>query len=321
MALLEVDGLRTHFFTDDGVLPSVDGVSFSIDAGETVGVVGESGCGKSVTAMSILQLVPSPPGKIVGGSIRFRDTDLTTMSARELRKIRGNEIAMVFQEPMSSLNPVYSVGDQLVEAIVLHQQLEPDEARTHALSVLEQVGISSPEIRIDQYPHQMSGGMKQRVMIAMALSCSPALLIADEPTTALDVTVQAQILDLLARLKNERDMALMLITHDLGVVAEVCERVIVMYAGRVVEEGSVFEIFERPLHPYTLGLLQSLPDRARPGARLPTVTGSVPAPLDFPSGCRFRDRCPRAQAECASPPPAVKDGPGHRAWCFFPESP
>ncbi len=321
MSLLEVEALRTHFFTDDGVLPSVDGVSFRVERGETVGIVGESGCGKSVTAMSILQLVPSPPGRIVGGAIRFDGRNLLDLNARQLRRIRGNEIAMIFQEPMTSLNPVYTVGDQLLEAITLHRELSPDDAREHAIQMLREVGIPAPESRIDEYPHQMSGGMKQRVMIAMALSCEPSLLIADEPTTALDVTVQAQILELLERLQKERQMALMLITHDLGVVAEVCRRVVVMYAGRVVEEGTVEDIFERPIHPYTVGLLESLPDRAQPGSRLPTIRGSVPAPLEFPTGCRFRNRCAFASTACEADPPEVSGEGDHRAWCFHPRSP
>ena len=257
MALLEVDGLKTHFFTDEGVLPSVDGISFNIDRGETLGIVGESGCGKSVTAMSILQLIPQPPGKIVGGEIRFDGTNLVDVPPSKLRKIRGNDIAMIFQEPMTSLNPVYTVGNQIIEAITLHQGLEADEARRLAIQMLREVGIPAPEQRVDEYPHQLSGGMKQRVMIAMALSCNPDLLIADEPTTALDVTIQAQILELLARMQKERGMAIMLITHDLGVVAEVCDRVVVMYAGRVAETGSIEDIFERPMHPYTVGLLSS----------------------------------------------------------------
>lgn len=321
MALLEVDGLKTHFFTDEGVLPSVDGISFSIDKGETLGIVGESGCGKSVTAMSILQLIPQPPGKIVGGEIRFDGTNLVDISPSKLRKIRGNDIAMIFQEPMTSLNPVYTVGNQIMEAITLHQGLEAEEARRLAIQMLREVGIPAPEQRVDEYPHQLSGGMKQRVMIAMALSCNPDLLIADEPTTALDVTIQAQILELLAKMQKERGMAIMLITHDLGVVAEVCDRVVVMYAGRVAETGSIEDIFERPMHPYTVGLLNSLPDRAPPGARLPTIEGTVPSPLDFPKGCRFRNRCQRASDQCSQVPKLVTgDAEGHQAWCHHPHN-
>lgn len=320
MALLEIKGLKTHFFTDAGVLPSVDGISFSIEKGETLGIVGESGCGKSVTAMSILRLIPQPPGKIVSGEIRFNDIDLVDIPDQRLRQIRGNEIAMIFQEPMTSLNPVYTVGNQIIEAIMLHQAKEPEEARELAIQMLKEVGIPDPQTRIDEYPHQMSGGMKQRVMIAMALSCNPALLIADEPTTALDVTIQAQILELLNRMQREREMAIMMITHDLGVVAETCQRVVVMYAGRVAETGTIEDIFERPHHPYTYGLLQSLPDRAAPGARLPTIEGTVPSPLNFPSGCRFRNRCESATQICETEPPLINIGEKHQAWCHHPIS-
>lgn len=318
MALLEVDGLKTHFFTDKGQLPSVDGVSFEIDAGETVGIVGESGCGKSVTAMSILRLIPQPPGRIVGGEIRFEGKDLTKLPMPELRKVRGNDISVIFQEPMTSLNPVYTVGDQIMEAILLHQPVEEEQARTIALQMLERVGIPAPEQRIDEYPHQMSGGMKQRVMIAMALSCKPKLLIADEPTTALDVTIQAQILELLAELQAESGMGVMLITHDLGVVAETCDRVVVLYAGRVAETATAIDLFDRPTHPYTAGLLQSVPDRAHPGSRLYTIEGMVPSPDKFPVGCRFRDRCPRASEACAELPPMLDRGNGHKVWCHHP---
>lgn len=318
MALLEIDDLKTHFFTDAGVLPSVDGISFTIDHGETVGIVGESGCGKSVTAMSILRLIPQPPGKIVGGRIMFEGSDLVTLKDAALRRIRGNDIAMIFQEPMTSLNPVYTVGDQIIEAITLHQHTTYDEARVRAIHMLTEVGIPAPEVRIDEYPHQMSGGMKQRVMIAMALSCNPKLLIADEPTTALDVTIQAQIIELLSRIQRERGMAVMLITHDLGVVAETCTRVVVMYAGRIAEMGSTLSLFEQPAHPYTVGLLASLPDRARPGEPLATIQGTVPSPLDFPSGCRFRNRCPRADGACTQEPPLVTLGGGHIAYCHHP---
>ena len=320
MPLLEVRNLKTYFFTDAGVLPSVDGVSFHVDAGETLGIVGESGCGKSVTAMSILRLVPAPPGRIVSGEILFRDVDLTKLPLKALRRIRGNDIAMIFQEPMTSLNPVYTVGNQIVEAITLHQDKGPAEARELALSMLRQVGIPDPNTRIDEYPHQMSGGMKQRVMIAMALSCNPALLIADEPTTALDVTIQAQILELLARIQRERQMAVMLITHDLGVVAEICQRVVVMYAGQVAETAPTSSLFSNPTHPYTLGLLGSLPNRVARGQRLPTIAGSVPNPQNFPSGCRFRNRCPHATVACAETPPLIQVAPGHHAYCHHPQA-
>ncbi len=317
--LLQVEDLRTHFFTDAGVLPSVDGVSFHVDRGEMVGVVGESGCGKSVMSLSILRLIPVPPGRIVGGRILFDGVDLVALPMAEMRKIRGNKIAMIFQEPMTSLNPVYTVGEQIAEAVVLHQGKEDDEAREIAIQALRDVGIPSPERRVDDYPHQLSGGMKQRVMIAMALACNPALLIADEPTTALDVTIQAQILDLLADLREKRGMAVLLVTHDLGVVAETCDRVVVMYAGRVVETGATTDIFERPTHPYTRGLLASLPGLAVPGARLPTIEGMVPSPLRFPPGCRFSDRCPVASARCGEVPPTIEVGVGHQAWCHHPE--
>jgi peptide/nickel transport system ATP-binding protein/oligopeptide transport system ATP-binding protein len=318
MALLEVDDLKTWFFTDAGVLPSVDGVAFSIDAGETLGIVGESGCGKSVTAMSILQLIPKPPGKTVGGAIRFKGRDLLTLSDAEMRRVRGNDIAVIFQEPMTSLNPVYTVGDQICEALMLHRGIGPEEARERAISVLRDVGIPAAETRVDAYPHQLSGGMKQRVMIAMALSCEPDLLIADEPTTALDVTIQAQILELLGTLKEERGMAILLITHDLGVIAETADRVVVMYAGRVAETAPTVALFDRPTHPYTRGLLASLPERAAPGARLPSVEGMVPSPKDFPSGCRFRTRCPLATEVCSEPPQRHDVGDHHVVWCHHP---
>ena len=319
MALLEVDQLQTWFFTDKGALPSVDGVSFTVDEGETVGIVGESGCGKSVTAMSILRLIPEPPGRIVGGQVRFRGRDLSRLSPRELQAVRGNEIAVIFQEPMTSLNPVYTVGDQIGEAILRHVPgVDEDEARSRTLRLLEQVGIPAPERRIDEYPHQLSGGMKQRVMIAMALACGPRLLIADEPTTALDVTIQAQILELLKSLQEQHGMGIMLITHDLGVVAETCDRVVVLYAGRMAETASTVDLFDAPRHPYSAGLLRSVPDLAPDGARLPTIPGMVPSPDRFPSGCRFRDRCDRATAACEVQPERQELGPGHAVWCHHP---
>lgn len=319
---LRVEGLRTWFFTDEGVVPSVDGVSFHVNPGETLCIVGESGCGKSVTALSIMGLVASPPGRIVEGSVKLGDTELTTLRPRELRKIRGRRIAMIFQEPMSSLNPVFTVGSQIVEALRLHLELSRDEARARAIELLEQVGIPDPERRVDEYPHQMSGGMKQRVMIAMALSCDPDILIADEPTTALDVTIQAQILELLNELQRSRGMSVILITHDLGVVAEIADRVLVMYAGQVIEEAGVYDLFERPRHPYTRGLLASLPSlRTERGERLATIEGMVPAPLKFPSGCRFRTRCTYATERCADEVPTFDAPPGaHRVSCHFGES-
>jgi oligopeptide/dipeptide ABC transporter ATP-binding protein len=321
MPLLELIDLRTHFFTDAGVLRSVDGVSFSVDAGETVGVVGESGCGKSVTAMSILRLIPEPPGRIVGGEVRFLGQDLVRMPIAALRKVRGNSISMIFQEPMTSLNPVYTVGDQIMEAILLHQDVDEDRAREITLDMLRKVGIPAPEQRIDEYPHQLSGGMKQRVMIAMALSCQPKLLIADEPTTALDVTIQAQILDLLKQLQAEQGMGIMLITHDLGVVAETTDKVVVLYGGQMAEVAPTSTLFSSATHPYTQGLLRSLPDRAPPGSRLPTIPGMVPSPLQVPSGCRFRTRCGHASPACAALPPRVEVGPGHAVWCHHPQAP
>jgi len=318
--LLEIKGLKTHFFTDDGVLPSVDGVSYTINKGETLGVVGESGSGKSVTALSILRLIPSPPGKIVGGEILFEGKNLVEFSEDEMRGIRGNDISMIFQEPMTSLNPVFTVGDQIVEAITLHQELEYPEARALAITMLERVGIPSPKQRIDEYLHQMSGGMKQRVMIAMALACRPKLLIADEPTTALDVTIQAQILELLNELKAEFGMSILFITHDLGVVAETCDHVAVMYAGKIVEYADVFSLFERPAHPYTLGLFKSLPSfeaDEEERDRLYVIPGMVPRPQDFPTGCRFRTRCPFATEKCSEQPPNVEIDPGHMVACWY----
>ena len=316
---LELRDLRTWFFTDAGIAPSVDGVNYTLYRGQTLGVVGESGCGKSVTALSIMRLVPAPPGKIVSGSILFEGTDLVTLPERDLRKLRGNRIGMIFQEPMTSLNPVFTVGDQIMEAIQLHMRLPANEARERAIEMLAQVGIPSPHTRIDEYPHQMSGGMKQRVMIAMALSCSPQLLIADEPTTALDVTIQAQILDLLNELQDRLGMSILMITHDLGVVAEVADHVAVMYAGKVVEYADVDTLYANPAHPYTLGLFSSLPDVSRErGGRLNVIEGMVPAPLHFPTGCRFRTRCPYATAECSALEPHLREiAPGHTVACHY----
>ena len=313
--LLELDGLRTYFFTDIGTARSVDGVSYQINPGETLGVVGESGCGKSVTALSIMGLIPQPPGRIVEGAIRFRGRDLTKLSDRELREIRGNEIAMIFQEPMTSLNPVYTVGDQIMEAILIHEQVPRAEARERAIDMLGKVGIPSPEKRVDEYPHQMSGGMRQRVMIAMALACGPELLIADEPTTALDVTIQAQILDLMNQLQEETGTAILLITHDLGVVAETCDRVVVMYAGKVAEYTDVYRLFERPAHPYTDALFRSLPDLDGERGELPTIPGMVPSAVAFPEGCRFRARCRFADALCTEEPPLIEIDHGHHVAC------
>ena len=315
--LLRIEDLHTHFFTDDGVVRAVDGVSYAIGERETLAVVGESGSGKSVTALSILRLVADPPGRIVSGSILFRGRDLVGLSQSEMRKIRGKEISMIFQEPMTSLNPVYTCGEQIIEAIVLHEDVDRKTARGRAVEMLRLVGIPSPEQRVDEYPHQMSGGMRQRVMIAMALACRTAILIADEPTTALDVTIQAQILDLLKRLQRELGMAVLLITHDLGVVAETADRVAVMYAGQVVEYCDAPAAFQRTLHPYTAGLLASLPRLGDRRATLRVIPGNVPNPARFPAGCRFHPRCPVAQERCRSevPPILTFDG-NHQTRCW-----
>jgi len=314
--LLEIADLQTWFFTDDGVVRAVDGVSFAIARGETLAVVGESGSGKSVTALSVLRLIPSPPGRIAGGRIRFRGRDLLALSEPEMRSIRGHEISMIFQEPMTSLNPVYTCGDQIAEVLVLHEKLGRAAARARAVELLRRVGIPSPETRVDEYPHQMSGGMRQRVMIAMALACRPALLIADEPTTALDVTIQAQILELLKSLRAELGMAVLLITHDLGVVAETADRVAVMYAGQVVEYADVRTIFRRTRHPYTAGLLASLPRLGAESTRLRVIPGTVPDPARFPPACRFHPRCPIAVERCRVEMPLLRDvGSGHLARC------
>ena len=321
MALLEIKGLKTHFKTDDGWLHAVDGVDLSIDAGETLGVVGESGCGKSVTAMSGLKLIAMPPGRIVAGQILWRGRDLVPMAAEEMRRIRMKEIAIVFQEPMTSLNPVYTIGDQIGEALRLHEGLSRREATERAIEMLKRVHIPTPERRVRDYPHQFSGGMRQRVMIAMALSCSPKLLIADEPTTALDVTIQAQILDLLAELKSEFGMAVMLITHAMGVVAEVAQRVVVMYAGKVVEQALVGELFAHPRHPYTQGLIRSIPridTAATHKVRLETIAGTVPKLIAPAEGCRFAPRCKHAIATCTQATPALRAvGPGHQVACIL----
>ena len=303
--LLSVESLRTHFFTDDGVVRAVDGVSFEVRPGETLAVVGESGSGKSVTALSILRLIPEPPGRIVAGAIRFKGRDLVTLSRTAMREIRGKEISMIFQEPMTSLNPVYSCGEQIIETLVLHEKLDRRAARARAIEMLELVGIPAPEQRVDEYPHQMSGGMRQRVMIAMALACRPSILIADEPTTALDVTIQAQILELLKALQRELGMAVILITHDLGVVAETADRVAVMYAGQVVEYCDVNAAFKRALHPYIAGLQASLPKLGIRQEKLRVIPGNVPNPVRFPLGCRFHPRCPVMQDRCLKEPPVL----------------
>jgi peptide/nickel transport system ATP-binding protein len=321
MALLEVENLQTHFRTPDGVNRAVDGVSFDVEEGETLAIVGESGCGKSVTAMSILRLIPEPPGKIAG-AIRLEGRDLMTLDDRAMRAIRGNDISMVFQEPMTSLNPVLSIGRQLGETLRLHQGLDHQAAQARATDMLNLVGISEPRRRLSEYPHQMSGGMRQRVMIAMALACNPKVLIADEPTTALDVTIQAQILDLMAELKHRIGAAIVLITHDLGVVAEVAERVMVMYAGRKVEEAPVAALFRAPRHPYTQGLLGAVPKlgSSLTGAetRLAEIPGAVPSLKQRIVGCVFAGRCPRVTELCRQVAPAlVLKAPGHLAACHY----
>ncbi len=303
--LLEVRDLQVQFATEDGLVPALDRVSFHLREGETLGVVGESGCGKSVTALSIMGLIP-PPGRVVAGSITLSGVSLLDKSEVELRQIRGKDIAMIFQEPMTSLNPVFTVGDQITEAISLHQGLRRPEAWQRAVAMLKLVGIPSPEKRAGEYPHQLSGGMRQRVMIAMALSCNPKLLIADEPTTALDVTIQAQILALLKKLKQELGMSIMLITHDLGVVAEMAQRVIVMYAGKIVEQADVKDIFRSPLHPYTQGLLRSIPSLGQTKQRLYAIEGMVPNPVRLPAGCRFNPRCPYATEICREREPVLR---------------
>ncbi|MCC7008857.1 MAG: ABC transporter ATP-binding protein [Acidobacteria bacterium] len=315
--LLRLEELKTWFYTDDAVVRAVDGVSYAVHAGETLAVVGESGSGKSVTALSILRLVPEPPGRIVGGRILFRGRDLLGLQATEMRAIRGKEISMIFQEPMTSLNPVFTCGDQIAETLVLHERLDRRRARERAIALLDLVGIPAAAQRVDEYPHQLSGGMRQRVMIAMALACRPSVLIADEPTTALDVTIQAQILELLDRLQQELGMAVILITHDLGVVAETADRVAVMYAGQVVEYTDVRSAFARPLHPYTAGLQASIPTLGVERDRLRVIPGNVPNPARFPQGCRFHPRCPVFDpSRCLNPPELVEIEPGHMARCF-----
>jgi peptide/nickel transport system ATP-binding protein len=324
-AILQIEDLQTHFFTAIGTVRAVDGVSYDLKSGETLGVVGESGCGKSVTALSILRLIAEPPGRIVGGAIRFEGRNLLELSESEMERIRGNDISMIFQEPMTSLNPLFTVGRQISEAIVLHEGLSRRAAMDKAVDMLRRVQMPEAERRAQAYPHQLSGGMRQRVMIAMALSCNPKVLIADEPTTALDVTIQAQILDLLAELKERLGMAIMLITHAMGVVAEVAQRVVVMYAGMVVEEASVEDLFARPRHPYTQGLIRSIPridTAALHKVRLEQILGTVPKLIDTPPGCRFAPRCKYAVPECVAATPALREPvPGHKVRCIFDEFP
>jgi oligopeptide/dipeptide ABC transporter ATP-binding protein len=318
--LLAVDDLSVHFFTDDGLAKAVQGVSFSIKAGKTFALVGESGCGKSVTALAIMRLIPSPPGRIVSGKVMLRDRSLLELNEKRMRAVRGNRIAMIFQEPMTSLNPVFTIGDQIVEAIRLHQNKSQEQAWADAVEMLKRVGIGEADKRAFEYPHQMSGGMRQRVMIAMAVSCRPELIIADEPTTALDVTIQAQILDLLDELQRQNGMSIMLITHDLGVVAERADDVAVMYASRIVEKADAESLFAEPLHPYTQGLLQSVPQLGFEGERLPTIQGTVPDPLSFPTGCKFHPRCPAGgdDKRCQTLEPELREvRPGREVACWY----
>jgi len=316
--LLSIRGLKTYFFTDDGTARAVDGVDFEISQGKTVGLVGESGCGKTVTALSLLRLVPIPVGRIVEGEIIFKNQDLLLLTEPQMRRVRGNDIAMIFQEPQTSLNPVFTAGNQIIEAIVLHQKTSKREARRRAIELLHTVGMPSPELRVDEYPHQLSGGMKQRVMIAMALACGPDLLIADEPTTALDVTIQAQILDLLQGLQQEFGMSILLITHDLGIIAQLADEVNIMYAGKIVEHARAEELFGQPKHPYTKGLFESLPVLGAEKKRLVTIPGLVPNPLNWPSGCRFHPRCPYVMDICPQKEPPLKEiAPGRTAACWL----
>ena len=321
MPLLDIRGLKTHFKTDDGWLHAVDGVDIAIEAGQTVCVVGESGCGKSVTAKTVMKLIDMPPGKIVAGQVLWQGRDLVPLGQDEMRKIRAKEIAIIFQEPMTSLNPVYTVGEQIAESIRLHEGLGRKEAMDRAVEMLKLVNIPTPERRVKDYPHQFSGGMRQRVMIAIALACNPKLLIADEPTTALDVTIQAQILDLMVELKERLGMAIMLITHAMGVVAETAQRVVVMYAGKVVEEASVEDLFARPRHPYTQGLIRSIPRidlAATHKVRLETIGGTVPKLINPAEGCRFADRCKHAMPACRMATPALVEAtPGHKVACIL----
>ena len=324
-ALLEVRDLKTWFDGDGGTYRAVDGVSFSLEAGRTLGIVGESGCGKSVTSLSIMGLVPQPPGRIAGGEVLFEGVDLLRLPAAELRELRGARLAMIFQEPMTSLNPAYTVGNQIVEGILRHEKLDRAAAKARAIDMLRLVRIPAPEQRFDEYPHKLSGGMRQRAMIAMALACGPKLLIADEPTTALDVTIQAQILELLADLRRRLGTAILLITHDLGVVAETCDEVAVMYAGKIVERAPTAELFARPLHPYTIGLLAARPEAGRRAASrgpLTTIPGMVPPAWDFPRGCRFHPRCVHARiggaGDCDSLQPELRElSPGHFVRCHY----
>lgn len=317
--LLQVKDLKTYFYTDDGVVKAVDGIDFTIKKGETLGMVGESGCGKSVSALSILQLVQDPPGKIINGEIWFKGEDLLKKKSEKMRKIRGNDISMIFQEPMTSLNPVYTIGEQISEAIILHQKLNKEKALKKTIEMLKLVGIPSPEKKVHEYPHELSGGQRQRAMIAMALSCNPDLLIADEPTTALDVTIEAQILELIKKLKDEIGMAVLMITHDLGVIAEVSDYVVVVYAGKAVEYADVISIFKNPKHPYTIALQKSIPQLTdKPGRKLEVIKGNIPDPLALPYGCKFHPRCKFAIDLCKNKEPELeKIGDNHIVRCWM----
>ena len=315
--ILEVKNLKTYFYTDDGVVPAVDGVSFDLEEGETLAIVGESGCGKSVTSLSILRLVPFPPGKIIGGEILYKGQNLLDIPEKEMREKRGSEISMIFQEPMTSLNPVFTVGKQIMESLIYHQKITKQQAWDRAVEMIKLVGIPTPEKCMKNYPHQLSGGMRQRVMIAMALSCNPKILIADEPTTALDVTIQAQILKLMAGLREKTNTSIILITHDLGIVAQIAKNVMVMYAGQEVEYASVNEIFDNPMHPYTVGLLNSIPKINQEQSELFTIKGTVPSPKDYPKGCRFAPRCEHATEKCLNELPGLIDvGGNHKVRCW-----
>ncbi len=316
-ALLEVKGLVTAFDTEGGRLRAVDGIDIRVEHGRTLGIVGESGCGKSVTALSIMRLLPQPMGQILEGEIRLEGVDLVQADRDTMHRIRGHRIGMIFQEPMTALNPVHRIGRQIAESLILHKGFDKRQALERAVALLQRVGIPAPEVRLSEYPHQLSGGMRQRVMIAIALACDPALLIADEPTTALDVTVQAQILELIASLRSESGMGVLLITHDLGVIAEQCDDVVVMYAGRVAEQAPVRQLFAEPRHPYTRGLLASIPHLETPRkTRLPTISGMVPTLSALPDGCRFNNRCPHADDRCRrEQPPLVRTGPDHHVAC------
>ncbi|MBQ6535916.1 MAG: ABC transporter ATP-binding protein [Firmicutes bacterium] len=316
--ILKVENLETTFYTDEGIIPAVENLSFTLDAGETLAIVGESGCGKTVTSLSILRLISWPPGKITNGHIYYQGTDLLTISEKEMRGIRGNDISMIFQEPMTSLNPVFTVGHQIMESLQFHQNMDKEQARKRAIEMLSLVGIPTPEKCVNDYPHQLSGGMRQRVMIAMALACNPRILIADEPTTALDVTIQAQILRLMVDLKEKTNTSIILITHDLGIVAQIAQRVMVMYAGESVETADVKSVFKNPLHPYTVGLLESLPKINKDQEKLYNIRGTVPSPKDYPAGCRFSPRCDHCQDKCRNEkPPLIDLGDGRQVRCWL----